>query len=117
MEVKATTTTFEKSSVITGHHVYKYVWSPYIGEALSVEQEKDNQYDKYAVSVKKSGEIVGHVPRSFSKVLWLFLSHGGQINCKVTGKRKKGNGLEVPCVYFYTGPPRLIKKLIRLLSE
>ena len=64
MEVKATKTTFKKSSVITGHHVYKYVWSPYIGEALSVVQEKDNQYDKYAVSVKKSGEIVGHVPRS-----------------------------------------------------
>ena len=53
---------FKKDIVISTHHVYKATWTPFIKENLSVESEEGNQYDKYAVSVVKVGEIVGHVP-------------------------------------------------------
>ena len=53
-------------SVVRGHHVYKSVWTPVIGEELYLEPEESNEHDKYAVAVRKDGEIVRHVPRSFS---------------------------------------------------
>ena len=77
-------------SVVTGHHVYKTVWTPFIGEILGTEQEQaTNVHDRYAVSVMKKGKIVGHMPRTISKVSWHFLQHGGVINCEITGKRRK----------------------------
>ena len=39
--------TFE--SVIGGHHVYKFVWTPFVGEILSL----GNENDPYAVAVMK----------------------------------------------------------------
>ena len=63
--------TFKKDSVVTGHHIYKSIWTPFIKETLTVEihVEEGNQYDRYALSVVETGqEIVGDVPRSISKV-------------------------------------------------
>ena len=57
---------FKKDSVLTGHHVYKATWTPFIKETLSVEREEGNQYNKYTVSVVKAGEIVGHGSQSIS---------------------------------------------------
>ena len=34
-----------KDSFITGHHVYKTIWTPFLMETLSVETEEDNQYN------------------------------------------------------------------------
>ena len=61
---------FKKDSIIIGHHIYKAIWITLINATLSVETEEGNQYDKYAVSVVKTDEIVGHVPRLISKVCW-----------------------------------------------
>ena len=108
---------YEKESVVRGHHIYKASWTPNIGEELSVKREDDNQHDNHAVAVMKNGKIVGHVPRSISRVSWYFLSHGGDITCRITGKRKLGVGLEVPCVYLYAGSVRMTRKLDRLLAE
>ena len=47
--------------------------------------------------------------------MWYFLLHGGYIICEVTGKRKKGNGLEVPCIYTFTGTEKLIERIINSL--
>ena len=55
---------YEKESVVRGHHIYKTVWTPVIGEELPVEREEDNQHDQHAVAVVKNGDIVGHMPRS-----------------------------------------------------
>ena len=55
---------YEKESVVRGHHIYKTVWTPVIGEELPVEREEDNQHDQHAVAVVKNGDIVGHIPRS-----------------------------------------------------
>ena len=37
--------------------------------------------------------------------------------CEITGRRKKGNGLEIPCVYSLSGPDKLVKKLESVLDE
>ena len=71
--------TLKKNSVVTGHHIYKTIWTPFIGEMLPAEIEEGNLYDRYAVSLTRDSKIVGHVPHSISKVTWHFLKHGGKI--------------------------------------
>ena len=51
-----------KESLVHGHHVYKEVRSPVVGELLSVFQEPNNPNDGRAVAVFRDGRIVGHVP-------------------------------------------------------
>ena len=107
--------TFSIVSVVRGHHVYKSVWTPLLGERLLVRPETGNNHDKYAVSVVKHGEIVGHLPRELSRTVWHFILHGGQVTCEVTGKRKLGNGLEVPCIYKFIGTRKLVSRIEELL--
>lgn len=102
---------YKLESVIRGHHVYKTVWQPVQGESLQLCQENGNVHDKHAVSVIKGHEIVGHVPREFSRAVWYFLHHGGSAYCEVTGHRKRGNGLEVPCRYIFSGRKSIVCRL------
>ena len=50
-------------SFITGHHVYKEVWSPVLDDDLTCLPEPENSHDKYAIKVSKNETVVGHVPR------------------------------------------------------
>ena len=105
-------------SVIRGHHVYKRTWNPRIGEMLTVHPEHGNTHDRHAVSVVKDGIIVGHVQRELARYFCFFMVHSGRITCEVTGRRKKGNGLEVPCVYtFSSAIEKAIVKLTNLLRN
>ena len=54
---------YEKESVVRGHHVYKVIWTPVIGEELEVRTEDDNDHDQHAVAVVKDGVVIGHMPR------------------------------------------------------
>ena len=54
-------------------YFYKAVWTPSVGEILPVSREPDNGHNTYAVCVKRGGEIVGHVPRQFLRIVWYFL--------------------------------------------
>ena len=108
---------YEKASVVKGHHIYKAIWTPVIGEELPAQAEDRNDHDEHAVAVTKGDCIVGHVPRTISRVSWLFLRRGGHIICRVTGQRKHGDGLEVPCIYVYFGSTRMVRKLNRLLED
>ncbi len=103
------------SSVIRGHHIYKETWTPHIDEELIAGCEEGNVYDRHAVAILKDGEVVGHMPRTIARYSWYFLKRGS-IKCVVTGRRKKGIGLEVPCDYIYSGPVKAVQKLKRLLS-
>ena len=38
-------------SVVHGHHVFKQIWSPVVGEVLAVDREPRNAEDRYAVAV------------------------------------------------------------------
>ena len=134
------TGSYEFLSVVRGHHVYKDIWTPVIDEQLTVKKEDSNEHDRYALSVVRHGSdfsdetyseaeedaattgavsseaIVGHVPREYSKLLWFFIHRGGSIVCKITERRQKGNGLEVPCSYHCVGAKRLIKQLKQKLE-
>ena len=110
--------TYQKASVVRGHHVYKAIWTPTLGEILQLRAEVTNEHDEHAIAVMKSGTTVGHVPHSMSRVCWFFLNRGGQISCQIVGQRKFGIGLEVPCIYTFTSSSsRMIEKLKILLQE
>ena len=87
-----------------------------LGEQLTLEREDENSHDRHAVSVMKGGAIVGHIPRELSRAYWYFIRHGGTISCEVTGSRKRGIGLEVPCVYKIVGSKKLIQRMKGLTS-
>ena len=108
---------FERESVVRGHHIYKDVWTPQLNEELQLQREPGNEHDRHAVAVVKSSTMVGHVPRTISRVCWFFLGRGGQIICRITGHRRYGNGLEVPCVYiFRSSSSKDITKLKTLMA-
>ena len=86
-------------SVIRGHHIYKNIWTPFVGEILRVEQEVCNPENHFAVPIVKVETIIGHVPREVSCLFWHFIQHDGIVSCEITGHRKPSIGLEVPCTY------------------
>ena len=84
---------------IREHHVYREVWTLYVGE-LSVKKETENRHDAFAVAMEKDGEVVGHLPQCTSRNISYFLSHSGNsATCTVTGQqmnRGVGLGVKVP---------------------
>ena len=108
---------YSVESVVRGHHIYKSIWTPLIGEVLTAELEEDNTEDQYAVAVIRAETIVGHVPCELRRIFYFFIRRGGTIDCTVTGHRKHGLELEVPCSYKLTGKPKYIKRLVKLLSK
>ena len=48
---------YEKASVVKGHHVYKAVWAPFLGEELSVQPEDHNDHDEHAIAVTRDGQV------------------------------------------------------------
>ena len=69
-----------------------------VGEELVVLPEDRNIPDQHAVAVIRDDKIIGHVSRELSRILYYFLEHSGEILCVISGRRKHGVGLEVPCV-------------------
>ena len=93
-------------SFVVGHHIFKEVWTPDIGEMLICLRERNNPHDQKAVGVFKENAtgmiLVGRVPREHSEELCDVLIEGGSVSCWITGKRenKRRRGLEVPCMYY-----------------
>lgn len=108
---------FILDSIVRGHHVFKSIWTPHVGEVLPARVEEGNEEDRYAVAVLKGSVVVGHVPRNLSRTFYFFLRHGGSIECRITGHRKFGVGLEVPCTYTLSGKPKYVKRLVKLLTK
>ena len=115
-------TVFEFSSCVRGYHVYKAIWTPFIGETLLCEPEFGNIEDPYAVKIVDSASVtIGHVPRKISTLYHMFLLRSGCIICQITGPRRYSidlvqGGLEVPCNFIFTGPDRDIFKLKKLIN-
>ena len=59
---------YEKESVVRGHHVYKAIWTPVIGEELEVKTDEDNNHDQHAVAVVRDGLVNGHMLRLVAEV-------------------------------------------------
>ena len=47
------------------------------------------------MKVVKGDEIVGHLPRKFSRIVWYFLARSGEISVEVIGRRRCRR-MEVP---------------------
>lgn len=97
---------FSFTSFVTGHHVYKEVWTPVIGEKVRFCREPENPHDRYAVAAYKDEKIVGHIPRTISKPCFFAILAGAKLKATVSGARQntRNNGLEVPVKYFVKGP-------------
>jgi len=59
---KMTTRSFSWESIICGHYIYKEIWTPLIGEVLTV-CTYDKEHGNSDISIMNNGEIVGYVPR------------------------------------------------------
>ena len=63
---------FLADSCVCGHHVFKEIWTPFIGEDLECKRDEANTRDAYAVGIMRqvgssgSPVIVGHVLRKIS---------------------------------------------------
>ena len=94
-------------TAIRGHHIYKDVWLPQIGQRLICKKDDRDealQYDVNAIGLyRKEGEelLVGHVPIELSCLLKNFLQANSDnvIEAEVSGKRKREVGLIVPAKY------------------
>ena len=114
---------YERDCCVRGYHVYQEIWEAAVGEMLACERQPRNAADRYAVSVKKDGTIIGHLPRKVSRVCSLFLRRGGMIRCTVTGRRRYSGdlpqgGLEIPCIlaFYNTTKPKELAIVKRLLK-
>ena len=107
---------FLYESVIHGHHVYKRILAPTAAEILSVNFDPAIKHNRFAIAVLKAGTFVGHVPQEVSRIFYFFLMNGGKVMSEVTGRRKYGKGLEIPCIYKFTGTEKNIIKVKKILS-
>ena len=48
----------KSTGFVTGHHVYKVVWTPFVELFSGVAD--DNQNNKYTVAIIKNDEVVGN---------------------------------------------------------
>lgn len=100
---------FNMDAFVMGHHVYKKIWTPSVGEELDTAMEPDNVKDKYAVAVYQKGKrvIIGHLPLGqagkFAKTIFYFLKACKDNRCKIIVTAKKAVnkndelGMKVPC--------------------
>ena len=106
-------------SKVHGHHVYQHIWTPIVGESLICAREEDNEHDRFAVAVVQSDgiadTIVGHLPRTISRLCSLFIGYHGSIRCTITGHHHysmdmSNGGMEVPCRLHFLGVESELKK-------
>ena len=44
---------YEVDSIVRGHHVFKEIWTPFIGEDLECKRDVSNTRDAYAVGIMR----------------------------------------------------------------
>ena len=59
-------------SVVRGHHVYKRIWTPRVGEQLQLKHEEGDSNDVRAVAIAKGGIIVDHLPPELARTVCFF---------------------------------------------
>ena len=68
---------YQKVCVVSGHHIYKCIWTLVIIEQLVLETQDRNKYDDHAVAeMKDDGYVVRHIFHSISSVSCFFF-YGG----------------------------------------
>ena len=114
-------------SVIRGHHVYKTVWKPEIGERLVCKKDDREEaavYDTNAIGIYKELNtdeghqviLAGHLRMEISFLMSSFLKSREEntLIAEVTRSRKKReNGLVVPRVYHGRSPSHQVAKTLK----
>ena len=100
-------------------HIYATNW-----RKLVAKREFNNTMDKQAVKVVKDDEMVGHLPRKFSRIVWYFLARSG--DCTVErnqcwsdrsqGMRKNGGSMAVEFNSSNKVKMKLLKELLACKS-
>ena len=107
-------------SYISGYHAYMDRWNPRIGEVLLHEREPNNSEGRFAVAIKRTGSVVGHVPFNLAPLVSAFLRREVSKGLvEVTGEkinRGGGYGLEIPCTYHFYRAKSLIDELNELVE-
>ena len=57
----------EKVCVTRGHHIYKRIWIPVIGE-LVLKAKDMNKHDNHTVTVMNDEYIIGHIPHAIVNI-------------------------------------------------
>ena len=78
----ANSTQMEIVSRIRGYHIYQAIWQAALGKTLDCIRETHNCKDRYAVSVIKDGQVIGHLPKEISKISSLFWDVGEEYSVK-----------------------------------
>ena len=68
-------------SYVCGFHVYQDIWTPATGERFSCQMKESNAFDLYAVAIRKSANVFGHVPCKISAVCSLFIQRESTLYC------------------------------------
>ena len=105
---------------VRGHHVYKRIWSPSIGEPFETFCEEENEHNKYAMAVHRN-TIVGHIPREITHTCHFFVKNERQITCEVSGRQQcctaACGGVEVPCLLMFYQDTRVLGKAKELVTN
>ena len=76
-------------SCVCDFHMHQDIWMLTTGERLSCQTEDSNAFDPYAVAIRKSANVIGHVPRKISAACLLFIQRGkGVLNKRRLDGRK-----------------------------
>ena len=106
------------TSVIRGHHIYKSMWTPTLGEKLNCREDdrkEAKQHDEYPIGTYleayTGSELVGYVPMELSYLIYTFLraNDDNEVSAKVTGSRRLENGLVVPGTFKVPIPSKATK--------
>ena len=66
------------------------------------------------LKVVKGDEMVGHLPRKLSRIVWYFLPRSAEISVEVIGRRQCGR-MEVPCQLQFNFSSKVQMKLMKEL--
>ena len=107
---------------IRGHHVYRSVGMPILGEQLKCmkyDREEAKDHDENAIGVYKikaetEDLLVGHIPCEISKMIYCFLKTDkfNSVIVIVTGKRKREMGLVVLARFKCTAKKKTFSKIL-----
>ena len=61
------------SFCIQGYHIYNAIWSAIVKEELPCTRDVGNAKGRYAISVLRGSNVVGHLPQKICRICSLFI--------------------------------------------
>ena len=109
---------FVISCCLHGHHVYKEIWMPVIGEQIKTFCEAGKSHDRYAVAVTRVNDCRGAYSERDCEDLLLLIKHKGEITGDISGRKHSRavcEGMEAPCRLKFYNASEVLKKAKELI--